>query len=396
MAKDSYQADLEEKIASVVAKCWNCNFCFSVCPNYLSTRGFQTQGPSGITQSLLYALRWDRFGREDKQTLQKIVYSCTLCNACVNACKEMSSAVSLLDAIEAGRELMVEKNLGPLPRQGKCLESIFKYGSPYGKLPKNNRDWCREQNVSFLPGEKKEVLLYLGCTVSHDINLRDAVVSLMSVLKTLKVDFGVLKEECCCGDPARFLGDAALFQEIAAKNIDTFKNSGAQTIVPLSPHCYTTFNKYYPNLAKDFAIVHYCEFIQNLITDHPLEWRTGQSIKTTYHDPCYLGKHNGCYDPPRQLLDSIPTVQRVEMRHSRGNSLCCGGGGGRMFDDFEEERRLSHMRIAEAMEIGAEVVVTACPWCYAMLSDAVKEMSLSDKIAVKDIAQVVWDALLDI
>ena len=393
MSEDAYQAALKMKIESVVKKCWNCNFCFSVCPNYLSTRGFQTQGPSGITQSLLYALRWGRFGDGDKKELRSIVYACTLCNACVNACKEMSSAVSLLDAIEAGRELMVEKSMGPLPRQGKCLESIFKVGNPYGKAPKKRLAWCRELGVQFLPTTKADVLLYLGCAAAYDPELRTPATSLIQVFQALGVDFGILEEESCCGDPARFLGDAALFQETIAKNSDIFRKTSARTIVTVSPHCYNTFTKQYKDLAREFKIVHYSEFIYNRLLEHPPEWQVQQPVTITYHDPCYLGKHNDIYDLPRSLLDLIPGVRRVEMLLCREESLCCGGGGGRMFDQFEEECRLSNMRITQALQTGANIVVTACPWCYSMLSNAAKDLRVDRQIAVKDITEVLWPAL---
>lgn len=393
MTEDNVQAALKETIESVVSKCWNCNFCFSVCPNYLSTRGFQTQGPSGITQSLLYAVRHDRFDDEVKKQLRSIVYACTLCNACVNACKDMSSGVSLLDAVHAGRELMVEKSIGPLPRQGQCLESIFQVGNPYKKASKKRLAWCHDLNVRFLPGTDAEVVLYLGCAAAYDEALRGPTTLLIRVLQTLGVNFGILREERCCGDPARFLGDITLFQETAEKNATLFKSSGAHTIVPISPHCYNSFVKYYGKFADRFTIVHYVEFLYDLLVARAPEWHTKRPFTVTYHDPCYLGKHNGIYDVPRRLIDLIPGAQRVEMQHCREDSLCCGGGGGRMFDAFEEERRLSNLRITEAIETGAEVVVTACPWCFSMLSDAVVDLRVEQRIAVMDMAALVWSAL---
>ena len=393
MAEDAYLAAIEEKIEAVVDKCWNCNFCFSVCPNYLSSRGFQTQGPSGMTQSLRYALRWNRFDAEAKKDLRRIVYACTTCNACVNACKDMSSGVLLLDAIMAGRELLVEKQIGPLPRQGKCLEEIFRAGNPYGKPPKKRLAWCRELGVPFLSEAETEVLLYVGCAAAYDPDLRDAVTSLIRILQTFGVDFGMLEDESCCGDPARFLGDAALFQEVVAQNGEKIKKSGVRTIITVSPHCYHAFAHHYPDLPRTVDVVHYSEFLYRLFSTQPPEWPGEQDFCVTYHDPCYLGKHNGIYDPPRKLIDAIPGVRRVEMSLSGPDSLCCGGGGGRMFDEIEEERRLSDMRVEQALETGARVLVTACPWCLTMLGNAARDTGADRRLEVRDIAQVLWAAL---
>lgn len=393
MMEDPYIEELKARIQKVVGTCWNCNFCFSVCPNYSSTRGFQTQGPSGITQSLYYAVKWNAFDGPQKKDLRDIVYACTLCNACVIACRAMSSGVSLLDAVEAGRHLLVEKMIGPLQGQGRCLESIYLRGNPYGKSPEKRLSWCRDLQIKRLPRETAEVLLFVGCAASYDPELSVIAKGLVRLFQTMDLDFGVLENEGCCGHPAKSLGDELLFQELAKQNLDKISKSGARTIVTLSPHCYHAFIKQYPPLDKGLHVQHYTEYLGNLITDRNPAFKGGPPRIVTYHDPCYLGKHHRIHEAPRRLIDFLPGVTRVEMDLSRVESLCCGGGGGRMFDDFEEERRLSHTRVEQALATGADVLATACPWCHRMLGDAVRDLGVQGKIEVMDIAELLAQSL---
>jgi Fe-S oxidoreductase len=189
------------------------------------------------------------------------------------------------------------------------------------------------------------------------------------------------------------MGDEGLFQEMMNRNLDQFKSFGIKTIVTVSPHCFNTFLNEYPSMQGEIEIQHYTQFLAQAFQNKKPMFKRGASSMVTYHDPCYLGKHNQIFNAPRELLQMIPGVTLVEMKMTREESLCCGGGGGRMFAEVEEERRLSDMRIAQALEAGANIIATACPWCYKMLQDSIQDSKFGNKITVKDVAQILSEAL---
>ena len=219
MNQDEFVSSLKEKILDAVSRCRNCNFCYSVCPLFESTRGFQVQGPSGILQAIFYALRWDELKGEEKETLRDILYACTTCYSCVLKCKSSSSGVPLLDAIEGGRSLLVESMIGPMPGQRKVLKSLEQRGNPYEGLPSRRLDWLkgfeqgRRLSYRLLPDQKAEILLYVGCTPSYNPDLYGIASSVVALMEAIGAQYGILREEQCCGSPARQLGEEGLFQE---------------------------------------------------------------------------------------------------------------------------------------------------------------------------------------
>jgi Fe-S oxidoreductase len=385
--------ELEEKIKEIGSRCWNCNFCFSTCPNYDSTRGFQVQGPSGILQAIYHAIKMDQLEGPGKEALRDILYACTTCKSCEITCKGISAGVPILEVIEAGRKLLLERMIGPLVQQRKALESIYKYGNPYGESSGKRLSWVGDLKVKRLPQEKATVLYYVGCTASYEPELHGLARSIVKLLQFLGVDFGVLEAEVCCGDPVITLGDEILFQEMVEQNKEKFKAAGIKTIVTTSPHCFNAFRSKYGELEKHFEIKHYTEFLAEAFKGKKSDFKKRLSHPITYHDPCYLGKHNDIYDPPRQLLKEIPGIELLEMKMARKDSLCCGGGGGRMYAEVEEETRLADVRLGQALEVGAKVITTACPWCHTMLQNAVRDLKMEEKIKVRDIAELLVEAL---
>ena len=395
METDRYIQDLKDRISAVVQKCWNCNFCYSACPNFDSTRGFQTQGPSGMTQALSYAVRWDRFEGEDAADLARIVYACTTCNSCVRTCARMSAGVSLLDAVEAGRQLLVEMMKGPLPRQRHSLERLDKYGNPYGKPKKQRLAWATERPLPLVGENGPEVqdLLFVGCSVALNPELAAIGTGVAALLEAAGINFGVLEDEVCCGDPARTLGDHFLLEELIEKNRGAFVRARPKRIITLSPHCLTTMKRHYRELPENCDIVHYTEVLEECLPVLEPVLQKRPALRATFHDPCYLGKHNDLYEPPRRVIAALGEVELVEMADHHENSLCCGGGGGRMFEEVEETVRLGRRRVEQALESGAEVLVTACPWCYQMLSEAVKDARLGGQLRVVDVAEFLAERL---
>lgn len=365
--EERFIENLKEVILDAARRCRNCNYCFTICPLFESTKEFMSQTPSGLMQSINYAIKWDLFEGGEKEVLRDLLYLCTTCNSCVLRCKSKSAGVPVLDAIQAGRKILREMMIGPLPQQRKPLKDLYQYGNPYGERPEKRHDWMQGLEVKRLSQEKAKVMYYVGCTTAYEPNLHPIGRSLVRILKSLNIDFGILEGETCCGEPARRMGDETLFQELLKRNIDQFQNVKVETIITTSPHCFNTFLNEYPSLKEDFEIQHYTQFLAKILKKNTPKFKKNFSPIITYHDPCYLSKHNQIYNPPRELLRMIPGVKVVEMKNSRDESLCCGGGGGRMFAEVEEEQRLSEIRIRQALDVGANVLATACPWCHNML-----------------------------
>jgi Fe-S oxidoreductase len=202
-----------------------------------------------------------------------------------------------------------------------------------------------------------------------------------------------LENEKCSGDPALIMGELGLFQMLAKKNIEKFKAVGITTIITTSPHEFNCFLKEYPDNLNDIKVFHYTQFFSNLINDKKVEFKKAMDKVITFHDPCYLGKHNNINDDPRRILQGIPEIELREMQRNRENSLCCGGGGGRMWADFDEPSHLAEIRALEALDTGAEILATACPFFLLHLEDAVKVLDKENAIIVKDIAEIMIEAM---
>jgi Fe-S oxidoreductase len=208
------------------------------------------------------------------------------------------------------------------------------------------------------------------------------------------VDFGILgASEVCCGESARKAGQESLFQSLAESNITTFNEAGVKRIVVTSPHCYNSFKNEYPEFGGDYEVIHFTQYLAELIKEEKIKFTRELNKKVVYHDPCYLGRHNGIYDEPRQVLESIPGLELVEMPDYRENSLCCGGGGGRIWMETKKGERFSDIRLEQAIEAGADILAVACPYCMLNFEDSVLSTEKSDVIAVKDIAELVLEAL---
>ena len=398
--EEQYVAEMKQKITEAVRKCRICMSCYSDCPLYESTNGFVTQGPTGITKSLYYGILWDAFDGPQGRDLLDIVYSCTTCGSCMIRCKKSACNIPLVEIIETGRQLLVEKMVGPLPEQIKVLESLDREGNPYGEPAEQRTKWIESLDpeiaapVKLVKGESKaETLLFVGCTSSYEHDLVNVPESIVKIFNQLGADYGVLQDEKCCGEPALRLGEAGLFGDMAEINTASFENSGAKQIVTISPHCLHTFRNAYPNLPDNITVQHYTEFFAAKLRAGNLSPKKSLSKKVTYHDPCYLGKRSDIYEAPRQILESIAGDSFVEMHRNRGQSLCCGGGGGRMFVEMEAVERLSEKRVQHALDVGAEIIATACPWCYTQIADGIKTSKNESRIIVKDLAELLAECI---
>lgn len=280
---------------------------------------------------------------------------------------------------------------GRIPNTVKvALQSVFTQGNPL-TFSREDRDvWAADLSIRRLSDDPgAEYLFFVGCTPSYDPRIQKISRTLVRALDKAGVEFGILgREESCCGSEVRRLGEAGLFEMLVEENLELWNGYGVGKVVTVSPHCYNTLKKDYPNGA--FELMHYTELMVGLLQDDRLQFQGEVGKTVTYHDPCYLGKHNQIFDAPRTILKSIPGLNLIEMDRSRERSLCCEGGGGRMWlEGTNIEERLAHQRVQEAIDVGAEILATACPFCVLTLEDAVKIRGLEEQIQVMDILELV-------
>lgn len=245
-------------------------------------------------------------------------------------------------------------------------------------------------------GESPEVLFWVGCAGSFDDRYKRVTQAFVKILNHLNINFAVLgSEETCTGDPARRAGNEFLFQMQAMANIQLLDAYEIKKIVTACPHCFNTMKNEYPDLGGNYEVIHHTTFLQGLLDEGKLKVSGGdyKGKKITYHDSCYLGRSNGIYEAPRELLQSLD-ADLVEMKRCKTKGLCCGAGGGQMFKDAEKgDKEINIERTEEALETGAKVIASACPFCMTMMSDGVKNKEKEEEVLVKDIAEIIGEAL---
>ncbi len=339
-----------------------------------------------IYRVLITGNGFDIEGREE-------LWDCTTCNTCASRCPKQ---VNPMEMVIAMRSQFVEKGRVH-PNVKTALESTFRYGNPLTMPREDRAAWAAGLPVKFYE-EGDQYLYFVGCTPSYDPRVQQVARSLARLLERLGVDYGILGEgESCCGSEIRRLGEAGLFEMMVEENQELFKSMNIHSMFTTSPHCFNVFKNDYPK--NGLQVQHYTQLLAGFL-DKPGDlpagglFNGGVEATVTYHDPCYLGKHNQIFDEPRKVLQSIPGVRLVEMDRSREKSLCCEGGGGRMWlEGTNPGTRLAQMRVKEALETGAEILATACPFCLLTLDEAVKHLNAADHIRVMDIAEIAAQAL---
>lgn len=317
------------------------------------------------------------------------LWACTTCSTCSLRCPAGVKNVELIVGI---RNYLA--NQGEVPSTIRdALENTFLQGNPWGRFRDRRADWANDLGIKILGEASTETLLYVGCAPSYDLRIQTVSTALAKIFQRANLDFGILgKKESCCGNEIRRMGEQALFKKLAKDNTNLFKKSGVKRIITISPHCFNAFKNEYPDFG--IPVQHYTQVIANLIEAGKLKMSKPLNLPATYQDPCFLGKQNQVFDEPRKILTSIPGLEFVEMERSKQRSLCCEGGGGRMWaEGGTEGTRNGEIRIREAVALGAKVMATSCPFCLLTLEDAVKTSSLTDQIVVKDISELVAEAL---
>jgi Fe-S oxidoreductase len=317
-----------------------------------------------------------------------VVWACTTCGACVEECPV---DIEHVDAIIDMRryEVLMESRFPS--EAGAMLRNIESRGDPWGLGSPQRLDWTQglDFEVQVLTDtipDDVEYLFWVGCAGALDDGARSTTRAIAKLLRHADVSFAVLgPRESCTGDPARRMGNEYLYQTQAEKNIEILNATGVRKIIASCPHCFNTLANEYPALGGNFEVVHHTQVLASLITSGRIV--PGElGAKITYHDPCYLGRHNRIFDDPRSVIASLQGVDVVEMERSREKSFCCGAGGARMWMEETIGKRINMERTDEAIETGANIVATGCPYCRIMIDDGVKTNDAQDAVEVLDIA----------
>lgn len=373
-----YVADaIRESGGKDLTLCFQCSTCTGSCP-----WGFVN--PFNMRQ-LIHLAQLGLEGYESDD-----LWRCTTCGTCQLRCPR---GVDIIGLARTVRMMLGETGLIPQTLRA-VLGSVRSDGNPWNGSRADRNKWASAMEIPNFEKGKTEYLLYGCCMPSYDPRARKVVGALSKILKAAGVTAGVMgPEENCCGESVRKIGSEELFAKLVDTNSKLFAKAGVEKILVLSPHCYHTFKNEYPELGAKYQVTHVSELVSDLIAAGKLNLSKSVEAKVTYHDPCYLGRHNNIFEPPRKIIQALPGVEFKEMYRTREMSLCCGGGGGRMWMETKFGERFSDLRVPEALAVGADVLATSCPYCISMLEDSRLNLNKEEAVQIKDLTELVAERL---
>jgi len=356
--------------------CYQCGLCDTVCPiNRVSSF------------SMRHLVREAAFGVPEIEGTD--IWRCTTCGNCRDRCPR---GVQTVDVAVSFRTIATKYGVSPEPIH-VVSASLGTEGNPMREARENRADWTSGLDVKPFT-EGMEILYFPGCYPSYDSRLKKVAIATATILNRAGVEYGILgTQENCCGESIRKAGNESLYKRLARENIKTFIDNGVHKILVSSPHCYHTFKNEYPEFNVNFEVVHITEYLHELISQGRLKIKGEYPATVTYHDPCYLGRYNGVYDEPREVLDQVPGLKLVEMPEIKENSFCCGGGGGGIWMDTPRGERLSELRLRQAIETGARELVTVCPYCITNFEDSRLYMDQGEALVIKDITEIICEVI---
>jgi Fe-S oxidoreductase len=385
------------------ATCTECGRCQSQCPAWNTEKPLSPKLLIMDLRDNMFASAGPLLSKEGEQTAlvpnvidPDVLWACTTCGACVNECPV---DIEHIDAIIDMRRYQVLMESEFPSEAGLMLRNVENQGDPWGLGQAKRTEWTQSLDfeIPVITGtipDDIEYLYWVGCAGALDERARKGVQATARMLHRAGVTFGILgPKESCTGDPVRRLGNEYLYQEQTKMNIATLDEAGAKKIIASCPHCFNTIKNEYPSLGGNYEVIHHAQLLEHLVKAGKLVPGAGYNGTVTYHDPCYLGRHNRIINEPRHVLDAIKGAKQVEMRRCKERGFCCGAGGARMWLEENIGKRVNMERTEEALGTGADVVSTACPYCMIMLDDAVRAHNKQDDVRVLDLSQLVEESL---
>ena len=380
--------------------CIQCSRCQDACPAYetgkeLSPSALEINKRYFINDNISAIANGESIDKAltDWMLTEEAAWSCTTCGYCVEVCPVGNEP--MIDILRARQNLvMMESNF---PQDAvETFEKMENYGNPWGLSPQDRENWMDGLDVPLMREKKNtDVLYWAGCSGAYDSRGREISQSVAKILNEANVDYACLgNEETCTGDSARRIGNEYLFQTMAEQNKETFEQYNFKKIVTQCPHCFTTLKNDYAEMGIELDVVHHSQYIDELINEKKIEPKPYLDEDITFHDPCYLGRHNGEYDAPRKVLQSVLKEGSIkEMEQSKSDSFCCGAGGGNMWYEIKTGERINQHRVNQAVDTEAKTIAAACNFCNIMLEDGVKTTGNEENIRVVDIAEMVSKGL---
>ncbi|MHC1741494.1 MAG: (Fe-S)-binding protein [Syntrophobacteraceae bacterium] len=386
MEPKNVSLEMREYIAEMGAEtinwCMQCGLCTNLCPWRL------VPGETSENFNIRHMQRLGQMGMEGFEE-ETVLFACSTCSMCQSNCPR---GVKIVDNVRAMRASIVGGGMAPANLR-PILGSAHANGNPWSGPREKRTDWQAGLDVPTF-GADTEYFLFVCCHSCYDPRSTKVARSIATLLKAGGVSFGVIgNDESCCGESMRKLGDEDLFQKLAQSNIELFNGKGVKKIITTSPHCLWTFKNEYPELGGEWEVIHYTELLTQLVADGKLSFTKGAGKKVAFHDPCYLGRHSTIYDAPRQLLGGVAGEDAVELGRSREMSLCCAGGGGRIWAEVPMGERFGELRVTDALEKGAAMLTTSCPYCLNMLTDACNSLGKQDELEITELSEILAAAL---
>ncbi len=378
-------ADLSRKHLLDASACLWCGRCHEVCP---AAQTGKDLSPKKVMAICAEYLAEDRF--DDASLIEVLgseaIFNCTTCAACVEVCPVSNNPAEII--LEFRRHFVMELATMPdtMAAANRNLESRE---HPFVGTAANPADWRSGLDVPLFEPGTSEYLLWIGCSVAYEPRAQETARAMVRILEAAGVSYGILAQSRCTGDPAKMMGNEMQFVELATANIEDFREQRVQKVITLCAHCFNSFERYYPELGADWQTIPHTVLIDELLADGRLQIAAQSDEKITFHDPCYLARHNGIVDAPRRVLAAVG--QLIEMPRAREQSFCCGAGGGNYWGGQGGTARISDVRTQEAMDTGADKIATSCSFCTLMLTASAGKHSEERKVF--DVAELVAERI---